>query len=160
MAEFFEHALGTIGAELSLTGAHAQAGASAQLGEAGDLMVVYELLYIAARYTLTLAHQRLGSHGSMAAERLVAAHFGVWQRRDGSLALTLYVELLAHLVGSHLGHESVGHELAASDGDEARQSVSHLMVQTHDASAYAATRGVVVACHEWPHSGIGSQNSR
>ena len=90
-------------------------------------------------------------------------HFFVFSARQGNYsrhAGFLHMEFLANQIGGLFCHSSVGHQFTTRNGNESSQSVTCLMIQTHDASAYAASAGIVVTGHQRSHSCIRSQDTR
>lgn len=140
------------------------------------MKLVDGIFYLAHRNLFTLTHHSLvllGLIGNVAAQCAVtpfggllvgaelydvglvvmlglgqAGCFRTRERGFSRNALHIATKLAACHVGSPLGHQAVGHELAAGYGYESLKTVTRGMIKTHDASAYASARRVVVGGHK------------
>ena len=63
--------------------------------------------------------------------------FGARKAYLVSSTFDIPAQLLASQIGSPLCHQSVGHELSSRDGNEARNSIPCLMVETDNSAADA-----------------------
>ena len=61
-------------------------------------------------------------------------------------------------VGGPLGHQAIGHQLAAGDSNEAFHTVTLGMVEQDDAAADAAPVGIVIAGHQRADAGVGAED--
>ena len=57
------------------------------------------------------------------------------------------------------GHQAVGHQFTAGDGDEAVQPVARGMVKQHNAAADVASAWVVIAGDKRAHTRVGAQDA-
>ena len=174
-----QQAGGPAAAELALAGAHPDAGAPAEVGQAAHVQPLDGGIDLAHGHFLAFADeglvQRIGRLDAGRARpeapdgRLLPGG-GVLPDLLGHLAETLSAgagkgsvgclaglvdgQFLADEVRGHLRHQTVGHELAAGDGDEALHAVARFVVQAHDAAADVAAGGVVVGAHERTDAGV------
>lgn len=175
---------GPAGAQLALAGAHADARAAAQIDQIVHREVFECILHLADRNLLAFAHQAVldriravdargqrpvaGDRRTPLGNGLVAglaidllAALGRARQRDlGRAALPVVADLLADEVGGPLGHQAVGHQLAARDGDEALHPVARGVVEQHDAAADRTATRIVVRGHQRTHPGVGPQDAR
>ena len=90
---------------------------------------------------------------------LVRAFFGAGEGRRGRFTGLVDAQFAADKVGGDLGHEPVGHQFSARDGDEAFQPVTLFVVETDDAAGDVAARGIVVCADKRAYACIGAKDA-
>ena len=172
------------GAQFALTGPHSDAGAAAEIEQAVDRQVLHRVLHLTGRHGFALAHQA-AAQSSFTKPRwrsvAVAVYRGPAQRRgqgddflqrffggltrsrqrlfcrDARLGIS---ELAADGIGRPLGHQAIGHQLAAGDGDKPVHAVARGVIEQHDAPADVPSARVVVVGDQRTHARVGAQNPR
>ena len=69
-------------------------------------------------------------------------------------------ELTADGIGGPLGHQPVGHQLAAGNGDKPVHAVTFGVIEQHDAAADVTPARIVIAGDKGTHARVGTQNTR
>ena len=135
-----------LGAEAALAGAHAQAHLATHVVELALGQGVHDVFEHGSRSHLALADDLLVGGGFVArfdiveavADRVQARFLGGRDGLVGGRAGALLAHLLAHDVDDALGHEAVGGEFAARDGEHAVDAVTRVVVDDAHAARHVA----------------------
>ena len=172
----------TTSAEFSLTGSHTDACATTQVYQIMHIKFVYSIVYLTYGHIFTFANQTVvilafrrnpGGHFTVTSDRrtfgLIRRHLftvrpPLFQTRTGKGFIhrstrLVNAKFLASQIRSPFRHQSISHQLSAGNSYKARNTITYLMIQQHDATADVTPGRVVIGGHQRTNAGVCAQNT-